>query len=79
MSFPPPKNPSFMEETAYEPLVLNVPLLGRSAEGTSRDPGPGIDTVVAVEDEQPSLLEARQPMIEEDPPLKKRRTIRFVE
>jgi hypothetical protein len=68
-----------MEETTYEPLVLNVPLLGRSAEGTSRDPGPGLDTVVAVEDEQPSLLEARQPMTEEDPPLKKRRTIRFVE
>ena len=76
-----PKNPSFMQESAYEPLVLDVPLLGRTTDETSRNAESVlVDTVVAVEDEQPSsLLEAPQPTIEEYPPLKKRRTIRFAE
>jgi hypothetical protein len=68
-----------MQETACEPLVLNVPLLGRSTKGTSRDPKSVMDMVVTIEDERPSQLDARQPTTEEDLPLKKRRTIRFVE
>jgi hypothetical protein len=68
-----------MQETACEPLALNVPLLGRSAKGTSPNPKPVTDMVVTIEDERPSLLDARQPTTEEDPPSKKRRTIRFVE
>ena len=72
-----------MQETAYEPLILDVPLLGRNTNETSRkaESGP-MDAVVTVEDEQSSSLpslEAQQPTIEEYPPLKKRRTIRFAE
>jgi hypothetical protein len=73
---PPYKNPSFIQEKAYEPLILNIPLLGGS-EGTSHDPAePASDAIVAVEDERPSL-EARRTTIDEIPPLKKTRTIRF--
>jgi hypothetical protein len=68
-----------MQETAREPLVLNVPLLGRPAKASLPNSKPEIDTVVTIEDERPSLLDARQPTTEEDPPSKKRRTIRFVE
>ena len=77
------KNPSFMQETAYEPLILDVPLLGRNTNETSRKAESALmDTVVTVEDEQSSSLpslEAQQPTIEEYPPLKKKRTIRFAE
>ena len=75
---PPYKNPRFIQEKAYEPVILNIPLLGGSAEGTSHDPAePASDAIVAVEeDEQPSL-EARGTTTEEGPPLKKMRTIRF--
>jgi len=71
-----------MQETAYEPLTLDVPLLGRTTDETSRKAESVLmDTAVTVEDEQPSssLPEAQQPTIEEYPPLKKRRTIRFAE
>jgi len=68
-----------MQETAYEPLILNVPLLGGSTEGTSRSPETMIDTDVAVEDDQPSTSEAQKSTTEEHLPLKKRRTIRFAE
>lgn len=76
-----PKNPSFMQETAYEPLIFDVPLLGRSTDETSRKAEAVLmGAVVTIEDEHPSsLLEAQQPTIEEYPPLKKRRTIRFAE
>jgi hypothetical protein len=67
-----------MQEKAYEPVILNIPLLGGSAEGTSHDPEQASDPIVAVEDEQPSL-EARGTTTEESPPLKKIRTIRFAE
>ena len=80
---PLPKNPSFMQEAAYEPLILDVPLLGRNTNETSRKAESALmDTVVTVEDEQSSSLpslEAQQPTIEEYPPLKKKRTIRFAE
>lgn len=61
-------------------MILNIPLLGGAAEGTSHDPAePASDAIVAVEeDEQPSL-EARETTTEESPPLKKIRTIRFAE
>ena len=70
-----------MQEATYEPLILDVPLLGRTADETSRNAESVlVDTAVTVEDEQPySLPEAQQPTIEEYPPLKKRRTIRFAE
>lgn len=72
-----------MQETAYEPLILDVPLLGRNTNETSRKAESALmDTVVTVEDEQSSSLpslEAQQPTIEEYPPLKKKRTIRFAE
>ena len=78
------KNPSFMQETAYEPLTLNIPLLGRSTEEISRDPEPAIDTDVAVEDEdedEQRAVEAQleEPTTEEQLPFKKRRVIRFAE
>jgi hypothetical protein len=65
-------------------VILNIPLLGGSAEGTSHDPAtdpaePASDAIVAVvEDEQPSL-EMRGTTIEESPPVKKIRTIRFAD
>jgi len=68
-----------MQETAYEPLILNVPLLAGSNEGTSRSPETMIDTDVAVEDDQPPTSEAQKSTTEEHLPLKKRRTIRFAE
>ena len=70
-----------MQEKAYEPVILNIPLLGGSAEGTSHDPAePASDAIVAVEeDEQPSLESRRTTTLEESPPLKKIRTIRFAE
>jgi len=70
-------NPSFMQEKTYEPLVLDIPLLGGSSEGTSHNPDLASDTIVAVEDEQPSL-EAQGTMTEETLPSKKR-SIRFVD
>ena len=74
------KNPSFMQETAYEPLIFDVPLLGGTTNETSRRAESVLmDTAVTVEDEQHSSLDAQQPTIEEYPPLKKRRTIRFAE
>ena len=62
-------------------MILNIPLLGGAAEGTSHDPAePASDALVGVEeDEQPSLEEARETTTEEGPPLKKIRTIRFAE
>ncbi|KAI9508447.1 P-loop containing nucleoside triphosphate hydrolase protein [Russula earlei] len=76
-------NPSFMEETAYEPLTLDIPLLGRTAEETSpsRPPEPAMDAVVeAVQDEPPGTPDdAQGPTTTEQLPLKKRRIIRFAE
>jgi len=73
-------NPSFMQEKAYEPVMLNISLLGGSAEGTSHDPPEqASDPIVAVEDEQPSLEARGTTTAEESPPLKKIRTIRFAE
>jgi len=71
-------NPSFMQETTYEPLILNIPLLGRTTDETSRDPEPAINMDVAVEDDQ-RTVEAQEPTTEEQLPFKKRRIIRFVE
>ena len=68
-----------MEAKAYEPLMLNIPLLGGcAAEGTSHDSEPASDAIVAVEDDsgQPSLEGATE---EGSPPSKKIRTIRFAE
>ena len=78
---PPHKNPSFIQEKAYEPLMLNIPLLGgsESAEGTSHDPEPASDAIVAVEDQQSSLEARGTSSTEEKPPSKKIRTIRFAE
>jgi len=75
-------NPSFMQETTYEPLFLNIPLLGRSTEETSRGPEPTINTDVAVEDEdEQRTVEAQLevPTTEEQLPFKKRRIISFAE
>jgi hypothetical protein len=72
------ENPKFMQENAYEPLVLNIPLLGGSTEGTLHNPEPALDTIVAVEDEQP-LLEPQGTITEESSPFKKKRSIRFAE
>jgi hypothetical protein len=70
-----------MQEKAYEPVMLNIPLLGGSAEGTSHDPGPATsDAIVAVEEEHEQLsLDARGTTAVESPPSKKIRTIRFAE
>jgi hypothetical protein len=71
-----------MQDTAYEPLNLNVLLLGglteaeatsRSGEKTSTD-----NAIVVVEGEPPSK-EPPAPTAVEQPLLKKRRTIRFAE
>jgi len=71
-------NPSFMQEKAYEPVILNISLLGGFAEATSHNPESASDTIVAVEDERPPS-EAQGTSIEENPPTKKIRTIRFAE
>lgn len=63
-----------MQEMAYKPVVLNIPLLG----GSTDDPEPASDAVVAVDEEEP-FLEARGTTREESPPSKKIRTIRFAE
>ena len=68
------KNPSFIEEKVYEPVMLNIPLLGQSAEGAPHDPEPVSDAIVAVEN-----VEARGTATEGTPPIKKIRTIRFAE
>jgi hypothetical protein len=70
-----------MEEKAYEPVVLNIPLLGGSAaEEISHDPAePASDAIVAVEDDEQPSLEARGTATEENPPSKKIRTIRFAD
>jgi hypothetical protein len=76
------KNPRFIQEKAYEPVILNIPLLGGSAEGlgTSHDPvEPASDAIVAVEEDEQPFLEARGTATDESPPLKKIRTIRFAE
>jgi hypothetical protein len=74
----PKKNPRFIQDTAYEPLSLNIPLLGGSTNRTSSNPEePAMDTVVTVEDEQP--LEGQDLTAEEQQLSKKRRTIRFAE
>jgi hypothetical protein len=75
----PYKNPSFMQEKAYEPVTLNIPLLGGAAKETSHNPELASDAIVAVEGEQQPSLEARGTTTEESPPLKKTRTIRFAE
>jgi hypothetical protein len=67
-----------MQEKEYEPLTLDISLLGGSTEGTSHNPEPASDTIVAVEDEQPTL-EAQGTIAEETVPFKKIRSIRFAE
>jgi hypothetical protein len=64
-----------MQEKEYEPLTLDIPLLGGST-GTSHEPASG--TIVSVEDEQPAL-EAQGTTAEENVPFKKSRSIRFAE
>jgi hypothetical protein len=71
-----------MQEKAYEPLILDIPLLGGSTGGTSRNPGPSLETIVIIDDEHhPSeQLEAQGTSTEgRSPPLKKARSIRFAE
>jgi hypothetical protein len=67
-----------MQEKAYEPLALDIPLLGGSTEGASHNPEPASDTIVAVEDEQPPL-EAQGTTTGETSLSKKRRINRFAE
>ena len=68
-----------MQEKAYEPLILDIPLLGGSTKRSPRNPGPASDTIVAVEDEL-SPLEAPGTSTEgRSPPSKKSRSIRFAE
>ncbi|KAH9981425.1 SNF2 family N-terminal domain-containing protein [Lactifluus volemus] len=75
-------NPSFMQETTYEPLILNIPLLGgfagavdtgRSTENMSTN-----DPIIVVEGD-PQPQEPQAPTIGEQPLLKKRRTVRFAD
>jgi hypothetical protein len=77
------QNPSFMQETVYEPLILNIPLLGgaagaediaRNTETTSSS-----DDAIVVVESDPPLQEPQVPTTGEQPLLKKRRTIRFAE
>ena len=81
LSFPLPfyKNPSFMQEKAYEPLVLDIPLLGGSTGGTSRNPGPALETIVTVDDEHHPLEAPGTSTEGRSPPSKKSRFIRFAE
>lgn len=67
-----------MQEKAYEPLILDIPLLGGSTEGTLRNPEAASDTIEAVEDEHP-LLNAQGTSTEARSPLKKLRSIRFAD
>jgi hypothetical protein len=78
--FPSPfvKNPSFMQEKDYEPLTLDISLLEGSTEGTSHNPEPASDTIVAVEDVR-HASETQGTIGQENIPSKKSRTIRFAE
>ena len=70
-----------MQGTAYEPLTLNIPLLGALAGETSRNIEVSADEIEGVDDGVDKPLEGRRgpTAAEEQPTLKKRRTIRFSE
>jgi hypothetical protein len=73
-----PQNPRFVQGAAYEPLTLNIPLLGALAGETSRNIEGSADETEGVRSVETSS-EERRPTTEDQLTLKKRRTIRFSE
>jgi hypothetical protein len=71
-------NPRFVQGAAYEPLTLNIPLLGALAGETSRNIEGSADETEGVRSVETSS-EERRPTTEDQLTLKKRRTIRFSE
>ena len=72
------QNPRFVQGAAYEPLTLNIPLLGVLAGEAQRNiegPADGIEGVRSAE----TFFEERLPTTADQVTLKKRRTIRFSE
>jgi hypothetical protein len=71
-----------MQETTYDPLILDIPLLPgfARAEGTARNTEntSANDPIMVVESDPPSE-EPQATTIGEQPPLKKRRTVRFAD
>ncbi|KAH9180424.1 P-loop containing nucleoside triphosphate hydrolase protein [Lactarius sanguifluus] len=74
-------NPRFMQGTEYEPLTLNIPLLGALVGETSRDNiEASADEIVGVDGGEKSFEERQRPTTEGGRlTLKKPRTIRFLE
>jgi hypothetical protein len=73
-----PQNPRFVQGAAYEPLTLNIPLLGVLAGETSRNSEGSADEIEGVRSVETSF-EERRPRTEDPLTLKKRRTLRFAE
>jgi len=72
-------NPRFVQEAAYEPLTLNIPLLGTLAGETSRNFEVSADEIDDAQSSETSTEKRLGPTTEEQLTLKKRRTIRFSE
>jgi hypothetical protein len=71
-----------MQEATYEPLILNIPLLGGFAgavdTGHNTENMSTNDPIIVVEGD-PQSQEPQAPTIGEQPLLKKRRTVRFAD
>lgn len=74
-----PQNPRFMQGAAYEPLTLNIPLLGALAGEASRNIETSAEGIEDVPSGETSPKQRRGPTTEDQVTLKKRRTIRFLE
>ncbi|KAI0273498.1 hypothetical protein BC834DRAFT_854101 [Gloeopeniophorella convolvens] len=75
-------NPRFMEETQYEPVALNIPLFGKAHEKSTSDAAESVATVVVeVENSARTPSTSREPghPATREPPIKKKRTIRFAD
>jgi len=72
-------NPRFVQGVAYEPLTLNIPLLGALAGEASRNIEASGDESDGVHSGEASFEQQRGPTKEDQLASKKRRTIRFLE
>jgi hypothetical protein len=66
-----------VQEAAYEPLTLNIPLLGTLAGETSRNFEASADEIGGTHSSETSIEKRQGPTTEDQLTLKKRRTIRF--
>ena len=73
------QNPRFVQGVTYEPLNLNIPLLGALAGEAPRNIEETGDESDGVHSGKASFEQQRGPMTEDQLTSKKRRTIRFLE